>query len=176
MDSIFPGAFNNPDPPTFTPDSINPDPMTTSGDDSLLGNINSPLADLSWSNLDDNLFAMIAAMENPPTVEVPMIAAMENPPTVEVLMIAAMENPPTVEAPMMAAMENPPTVELPMIAANSVVTGVVWPRDIAQDEFSIAVDQVLPPPDLASISGNVVQTHLLIYIYIYLFMHVDDLI
>jgi hypothetical protein len=160
MDSIFPGAFNNPDPPTFTPDGINPDPMTISGDDSLLGNINSPLADLSWSNLDDNLFAMIAAMENPPTVEVPMIAAMENPPTVE--------------APMMAAMENPPTVEVPMIAANSVVTGVVWPRDIAQDEFSIAVDQVLPPPDLASSSGNVVQTHLLIYIYIY--MHVDDLI
>ena len=138
--------------------------MTFSGDDSLLGNIDSPLPDLPClSDLDDNLFASWLASD------------LENPQT-EALMIAAMENPPTVEAPMMAAMENPPTVELPMITANSVVTGVVWPRDVAQDEFSIAVDQVLPPPDLASISGNVVQTHLLIYIYIYIFMHVDDLI
>ena len=132
------------------------DPMTFSGDDSLLGNIDSPLPDLPClSDLDDNLFAswLASDLENPQT-EALMIAAMENPPTVEALMIAAMENPLTVEAPMMAAMENPPTVEAPMIAANSVVTGV----DIVQDEFSVAVDQVLPPPDLASSSGNVVQT------------------
>ncbi len=55
-----------------------------------------------------------------------------------------------------------------MIAANSVVTGVVWLRELSlskQDEFAIAVNQVLPLPDLASSSGNVVQTRLLIYIY-----------
>ncbi|GMY16757.1 hypothetical protein FCV25MIE_11996 [Fagus crenata] len=128
--------------------------------DSLLGNMDSPLPDLPrWSDLDDNLFAswLGSDLENPQT-EALMIAAMENPPTVEALMIAAMDNPPTVEAPMMAAMENPPTVEAPMIAANSVVPGVVWPEDIVQDELSVAVDQVLPPPDVASSSGNVVQT------------------
>jgi hypothetical protein len=114
--------------------------------DSLLDNIDSPLPDLPcWSDLDDNLFAswLTSDLENPQT---------------EALMIAAMENPPTVEAPMMAAMENPPTVEAPMIAANSVVPGVVWPGDIVQEELSVAVDQVLPPPDVASSSGNVVQT------------------
>ena len=152
MDSIFPGTFNNPDPPTFTPDGINPNPMTFSGDDSfLLGNIDSPPGDLPWSNLDDleldnNLIVNWLALE------------LENPP------IEGMENPQT---------------KAPMIVADSMVTGVVWPGELSsskQHEFAVTVDQVLPLPNLASSSGNVVQTHLLIYIYIYICMYVDYVI
>ena len=71
-------------------------------------------------------------------------------------------------------MENPQT-EVSMITVDSMVTGVVWPGESSsskQDEFAVAVDQVLPLPNLACSSGNVVPTHLLIYIY----MHVDYVI
>ena len=99
MDLIFLGTFNNLDPPTFAPDSINPDPMTFSGDDSfLLGNIDSPPGDLPWSNLDD------LELDND------LIANW---------LASKQENPPTED------MENPQT-EAPMIAADSMVTGVVW--------------------------------------------------
>ncbi|GMY20049.1 hypothetical protein FCV25MIE_15288 [Fagus crenata] len=134
MDSIFPGTFNNPDPPTFTPDDINLNPMTFSRDNSfLLGNIDSPSGDLPWSNWDD--------LELDNNLITNWLASV---------------------------LENPPT-EAPMIAADSMVTGVVWLGESSsskQHEFAVAVDQVLPLPDLASSSGNVVQTHLLIYIYI----------
>ena len=124
MDLIFPGTFNNPDPPAFTPDGINPNPMTFSGDDFfLLGNIDSSLGDLPWSNLDDleldnNLIANWLASE----------------------------------------LENPQTKAL-MIVADSMVTGVVWPGESSsskQHEFAVAIDQVLPLPNLASSSSNVV--------------------
>ncbi|GMY13136.1 hypothetical protein FCV25MIE_08375 [Fagus crenata] len=82
MDSIFPVTFNNPDPPTFAPEGINPNPMTFSGNDSLLGNIDSPPGDLPWSNsddleLDNNLIAnwLASELDNPP------IEDMENPQT-----------------------------------------------------------------------------------------------
>jgi hypothetical protein len=138
MDSIFPGTFNNLDPPTFAPDGINPDPMTFSGDDSFwLGNIDLPPGDLPDDLEPDNLIVDDFELDN----------LMAN------WLASDLENPPT---------------EAPMITADSVVTGVVWPGESSsskQDEFAVAVDQVLPLPDLASSSGNVVQTHLLIYTY-----------
>uniref|UniRef100_A0A2N9G882 Uncharacterized protein n=1 Tax=Fagus sylvatica TaxID=28930 RepID=A0A2N9G882_FAGSY len=128
MDSIFPITFNNPDPPTFAPEGINPNPMTFLGNDSLLGNTNSPPGDLTWSNsdhleLDNNLIANWLASE------------LDNPP------IEDMENPQT---------------EAPMIAADSMVTGVVWPGESSsskQHKFAVAVDQVLPLLDLTSSSS-----------------------
>ena len=131
MDSIFPITFNNPDPPTFAPEGINPNPMTFSGNDSLLGNIDSPPGDLPWSNSDD------LELDNN-LIENWLASELDNPP------IEDMENPQT---------------EAPMIVADSMVIGVVWPGELSsskQHKFAVAVDQVLPLLDLASSSGNVV--------------------
>ncbi|GMY16215.1 hypothetical protein FCV25MIE_11454 [Fagus crenata] len=127
MDSIFPGTFNNLDPLTFAPDDINLDPMTFLGDDSFWHGN----IDLPLGDLSDDL-------------------EPDN------LIVDDFELDNLLANWLASDLENPPT-EAPMIAADSVVTGVVWPRESSspkQEKFAVVVDQVLPLPDLASSSDD----------------------